>query len=77
MSLEVTAGEDVAFAHALLRCGTPQELDDDPDNRLRLTLGLRRERGRWVVTHEHHSFPDKSAGGSTPTAPMEAEQERR
>jgi len=32
----------------------------DPDNRLRLTIGLVKERGRWVVKHEHHSFPDKS-----------------
>lgn len=57
VSLEVTAGEDVAFAHALLRCGTPDELEAEPENRLRLTLGLRREGGRWIVAHEHHSFP--------------------
>jgi uncharacterized protein (TIGR02246 family) len=57
-SLEVTAGDDVAYAHALLRCGTPTELADNPDNRLRLTLGLRKEDGRWVVAHEHHSFAD-------------------
>lgn len=56
-SLEVTAGEDVAFAFALLRCGTADDLAADPDNRLRLTLGLRKRDGRWVVTHEHHSFP--------------------
>jgi len=61
-SLEVTAGDDVAFAHALLRCGTPEELERDPDNRLRLTIGLRKEGGRWVVTHEHHSFPDAGDG---------------
>lgn len=57
VSLDVTAGVDVAYAHALLRCGTPEELDRDPDNRLRLTIGLRKEGGRWVVAHEHHSFP--------------------
>jgi uncharacterized protein (TIGR02246 family) len=57
VSLDVTAGEDVAFAHALLRCGTQDELTQNPENRLRLTVGLRKERGRWVVTHEHHSFP--------------------
>jgi uncharacterized protein (TIGR02246 family) len=57
VSLDVTAGEDVAYAHALLRCGTPQELADKPENRLRLTVGLRKEDGRWVVAHEHHSFP--------------------
>jgi uncharacterized protein (TIGR02246 family) len=56
VSLEVTAGEDVAFAYALLRCGTPEEHEANPDNRLRLTIGLRRERDRWIVAHEHHSF---------------------
>jgi uncharacterized protein (TIGR02246 family) len=57
VELDVTAGEDVAFAHALLRCGTEAELTRDPANRLRLTIGLRREDGRWIVSHEHHSFP--------------------
>jgi len=57
VSLDVTAGDEVAYAYALLRCGTQQELDDNPQNRLRLTLGLRKEQGRWVVAHEHHSFP--------------------
>jgi uncharacterized protein (TIGR02246 family) len=57
VSLDVTAGEDVAYAHALLRCGMPKELAENPENRLRLTLGLRKEQGRWVVAHEHHSYP--------------------
>ncbi len=56
VEMDVTAGEDVAFAHALLRCGMPAELEANPENRLRLTVGLRRRDGRWVVTHEHHSF---------------------
>jgi ketosteroid isomerase-like protein len=56
-SLEITAGDDVAFAFALLRCGTREELAQKPANRLRLTLGLRKEQGRWIVAHEHHSFP--------------------
>jgi uncharacterized protein (TIGR02246 family) len=60
VSLDVTAGDDVAFAAALLRCATPEELEKDPDNRLRLTLGLRKQNGHWIVAHEHHSFPDKS-----------------
>jgi uncharacterized protein (TIGR02246 family) len=59
VSLDVTAGQDVAYAHALLRCASEQELRDDPDNRLRLTVGLRKEHGRWVVAHEHHSFPNR------------------
>ncbi|ULE31475.1 YybH family protein [Mycobacterium sp. IDR2000157661] len=56
--LQVTTGTDVAFAWTLLRCGKPVDLAADPDNRLRLTIGLRKRDGRWVVTHEHHSFAD-------------------
>jgi uncharacterized protein (TIGR02246 family) len=60
VSLDVTAGDDVAYAFALLRCGMPDELAAEPDRRLRLSLGLRKEDGRWVVAHEHHSFADTS-----------------
>ncbi|MEU0676494.1 SgcJ/EcaC family oxidoreductase [Streptomyces sp. NPDC006172] len=56
-TLDVVAGADVAYAHALLRCGTPEELAERPTLRLRLTFGLRKEQGRWVIAHEHHSFP--------------------
>ena len=56
VSLDVTAGTDVAFAYALLRCGTQEELKKRPERRLRLTMGLRKEKGRWLIAHEHHSF---------------------
>lgn len=56
-TLEVTAGRDVAYAHALLRCGTEEDFRRDPATRLRLTVGLRKLDGRWAVAHEHHSFP--------------------
>lgn len=59
-SLDVTAGADVAFAFALLRCGTPADFDRDPGQRLRLTVGLAKVEDRWTVTHEHHSFTDTS-----------------
>jgi uncharacterized protein (TIGR02246 family) len=59
-SLDVTAGGDVAFASALLRCGTPEQFEREPEQRLRLTIGLRKADGRWAVTHEHHSFADAS-----------------
>ena len=55
--LNVEAGSEVAFAYGILRCGTPAELATNPDNRLRLTLGLRKVGDRWIVRHEHHSFP--------------------
>ena len=60
VSLDVTAGGDVAYAHALLLCGTAEELAEHPERRLRLTIGLRREGDRWVVAHEHHSFADET-----------------
>ncbi|WP_338682512.1 nuclear transport factor 2 family protein [Streptomyces acidiscabies] len=56
-TLEVTAGTDVAYAHALVLCGTAQELAERPELRLRLTFGLVKEQGEWVIAHEHHSFP--------------------
>jgi uncharacterized protein (TIGR02246 family) len=67
-SLEVTAGAEVAFAYALLRCGTPSDLARDPRQRLRLTVGLRKTAGRWIVTHEHHSFADASGPDPTPSS---------
>ena len=67
VELDVTAGEDVAFAWALLRCGTPEHFADHPEARLRLTIGLRREHGRWIVSHEHHSFADTSGEDASTT----------
>lgn len=48
---EVVVGGDVAWVRATLRCTT----DEAPAGRL--TMGLRRVGGAWVVEHEHHSFP--------------------
>lgn len=56
VSLEIVAGADVAYAFALLRCGSAEELRARPDRRLRLTIGLKHKTGRWLVAHEHHSF---------------------
>ena len=55
--VEVTAGEDVAFATAVGSC-----VNIDPKGRrepleFRLTMGLRKIDGRWRVMHEHHSLP--------------------
>jgi len=46
--LQITAGDQVAYCHAILEVmGTTG----------RLTVGLRKEDGRWRVAHEHHSYP--------------------
>ncbi len=60
VELDVEAGADVAFAFGLLRCGGDREFAENPDNRLRLTMGLRRDGEAWQIVHEHHSFPDSS-----------------
>jgi uncharacterized protein (TIGR02246 family) len=55
--MDVTAGPDVAFAFATMRCegqesdGKPEALD------FRLTIALRKIEGRWMIAHEHHSVP--------------------
>jgi uncharacterized protein (TIGR02246 family) len=59
-SLDITAGEDVAFATAVLRCGSKEELKKDNTPRLRLTVGLRKEHSGWQIAHEHHSFPSET-----------------
>jgi len=53
IDLEITAGSDVAFAVARMRCVGSEagELE------FRLTVGLRKIRGAWTVVHEHHSLP--------------------
>jgi ketosteroid isomerase-like protein len=51
--LAITAGEDVAFAHAIMRCGAGAT-GEFP---FRLTIGLRKIDGDWRITHEHHSVP--------------------
>ena len=60
VELDVTAGDDVAYAWALLKCSTAQHLQRNPGHRLRLTIGLRKEAGSSVIAHEHHSFADRS-----------------
>jgi ketosteroid isomerase-like protein len=52
--LTITAGSDVAFAVAIMRCGTGAV---SSGFLFRLTIGLRNINGIWSVTHEHHSLP--------------------
>ena len=46
--LHIAANDTVAYCHALLNVF---------DSTARLTMGLRKERGEWLVAHEHHSYP--------------------
>jgi uncharacterized protein (TIGR02246 family) len=57
VEMKITAGNDVAFVVALMRCvmiakgKAPEDLD------FRLTIGLRKIGDRWTIVHEHHSVP--------------------
>lgn len=57
--LTVTAGQDVAFATAIMYCG-PESSSNPADKggfQFRLTVGLRKVDGEWRIAHEHHSVP--------------------
>jgi ketosteroid isomerase-like protein len=57
--LAITAGKDVAFAAAIMRCGS-DTLSGPPEEGgflFRLTIGLRNVDGAWRIAHEHHSVP--------------------
>jgi ketosteroid isomerase-like protein len=51
--LKIIAGDTVAFCHTLLIAGSAKK----PQGRL--TIGLKRVRGKWMIVHEHHSYPIK------------------
>jgi ketosteroid isomerase-like protein len=55
--MKITAGKDVAFANALMRCVGTQQNGSRSDLYFRLTVGLSKIDDEWVITHEHHSIP--------------------
>jgi uncharacterized protein (TIGR02246 family) len=58
--MTVTAGADVAFVAAVMRCAGREAGGEDIELEFRLTVGLQKIDGQWVVTHEHHSIPARS-----------------
>ena len=55
--MSITAGKDVAFVVATMRCAEPGPNGVQKGLDFRLTVGLRKIDGRWTITHEHHSIP--------------------
>jgi ketosteroid isomerase-like protein len=57
--LAITAGEEVAFAVAILRCGSATVSGPPKEGGFlfRLTIGLRKVGDNWRIAHEHHSVP--------------------
>jgi uncharacterized protein (TIGR02246 family) len=54
--LAITAGQDVAFAVAIMRCVTSHP-SEQSGLLFRLTIGLSKVDGEWRIAHEHHSVP--------------------
>ena len=55
--LAIETGDGVAFGHYLLRCGAAGEDGKEQTGWMRVTVCLRKTRGRWQVAHEHFSAP--------------------
>ncbi|BCJ47262.1 hypothetical protein GCM10010168_71490 [Actinoplanes ianthinogenes] len=61
--LEITTDGDVAFATSIDRMsGVPRGSTEAFSLWFRVTVGLRRIDGRWLVTHEHESVPFEMDG---------------
>jgi uncharacterized protein (TIGR02246 family) len=54
--IDITAGEEVAFATAIGRC-CDLSSGEKVDLEFRLTMGLQKRDGKWRIMHEHHSVP--------------------
>jgi len=55
--MNVVAGSDVAFVAALMRCAEKGRNGERITLDFRLTVGLRKINGHWIILHEHHSVP--------------------
>jgi len=59
VSLHITAGEDVAFCYAPMRCIYFDKANQRTELDFRLTIGFRKIEGEWWFVHEHHSVPSE------------------
>jgi len=55
--MNIVAGAEVAFVTALMQCAEIEKSRERIKLDFRLTVGLRKIDGQWVILHEHHSVP--------------------
>ena len=55
--VRITASVDVAFVTAHGHCTSPNDKGIPEPLDFRLTMGLRKIAGEWIIEHEHHSVP--------------------
>jgi len=57
--LHIAAGETVAFCFAIMKCEDAYKSRKYIPIDFRLTIGLEKINGQWIITHEHHSVPSE------------------
>ena len=55
--LRIVAGNDVAFLHCLERISGTLKGGQKSDIWVRVTSGLRKTNGKWLIVHDHISVP--------------------
>jgi uncharacterized protein (TIGR02246 family) len=55
--MTITAGKEVAFVAAIMRCAGFDDQKKKIHLQFRLTIGLRKIEDKWTIVHEHHSVP--------------------
>jgi ketosteroid isomerase-like protein len=55
--LNIVAGEEVAFAYGRMQCADKTDRKDYIPLDFRITIGLKKIKGQWIILHEHHSIP--------------------
>ena len=55
--MDIVAASDVAYVTALMRCSGTETNGKRIKLEFRLTMGLCKVDGQWMITHEHHSIP--------------------
>jgi ketosteroid isomerase-like protein len=57
--LNIVADEHVAFCFATMKCADKSNSKDFIELDFRLTIGLKKINGHWIILHEHHSIPSE------------------
>jgi uncharacterized protein (TIGR02246 family) len=55
--MRIVAGPDVAFIHALERLSGTMKNGQESDIWIRVTSGLQKINGKWLIVHDHVSVP--------------------
>lgn len=55
--LRITTGDDVGFCHSVCHVRSTRTTGEKADYWVRVTSGLRKMNGRWMIVHEHVSMP--------------------